>query len=286
MRICKPQAPRDRCIAGQREAFSFGGTGSVGPWIFRRGGVGVVGRERAVKILRTGRAHPSRVFVGGTGSVGPWFCASDRYPSAVTDRRYRRRVSFVAALYERRIRHSSDGRSPSLRYSSDRRSRSLQGRSVGFARRSRYSSAVADRRYRRQVCFVAALYERRIRHSSDGRSPSLQGFSLEGPALSVRDFCASERYPLGGHRPPLQETGLLCRIRFPTAVGKQTHAVAILRTGGAHPSGLFDVRGGLSCGMSCPHFLQHGFEIPREKRRVEERGGVFILLQTQAECTQ
>ena len=37
----------------------FGGTGSVGPWIVQRGGVCVVGRMRAVGILRTGGAHPS-----------------------------------------------------------------------------------------------------------------------------------------------------------------------------------------------------------------------------------
>jgi hypothetical protein len=159
MSICKPQAPRDRCIAGQREAFSFGGTGSVGPWFFRRGSVGAAGESAAWGFFGWAEPIPPGFFVGGTGSVGPWIfrrgsvgAAGESTPWRFFGRAEPIPPGFslegpalsvrgffgeaVSALRARARRgDSSDGRSPSLRYSSDRRSRSLQGRSVVFARR-------------------------------------------------------------------------------------------------------------------------------------------------------
>jgi hypothetical protein len=159
MSICKPQAPRDRCIAGQREAFSFGGTGSVGPWFFRRGSVGAAGESAP-----WGFFGPTEPILPGFSLEGPALSVRGFFGEAVSALRARARRGdssdgrspslqgfslegpalsvrgffgeAVSALRARARRgDSSDGRSPSLRYSSDRRSRSLQGRSVVFARR-------------------------------------------------------------------------------------------------------------------------------------------------------
>jgi hypothetical protein len=112
-----------------------------------------------------------------------------------------RAVIFVGgtAIFDRMLSSSQDESAP-LRFFGraeplppffwDRRSRSLRGRSVVFARRSRFPSAVADSYYRRRVCFVAALYERRG-DSSDRRSPSLRHDLISGwIVILFRTFCA------------------------------------------------------------------------------------------------
>jgi hypothetical protein len=129
------------------------------------------------------------------------FARRIRYPSAVTDRRYRRRVRFVAALY---------------------------------ARRSRFPSAVTDRRYRRRVCFVAALYERRIRYPSavaDRRYSSRVGILRTGGAHPSVIFRRRDRL----RRSVISDRSKIFR-REAILVAGRTRAGPILRTGRAHPS--------------------------------------------------